>query len=137
MNKRIEEFRNALGLSQPKLGEILGVTRSSVCGWENGRRNISESVIKTILLQSWNGKYVSENWLRYGEGEMFRELPPHDEVAAVITHVLDDIGCENSMYTFVKEMLLVYESLDTPSKKALESYIDKVIERMHEKREEK
>lgn len=136
MYKRIEKFRKTIGFSQDKFGEALGVTRSSVCNWESGRRNISESVIKTILLKSWNGKYINENWLRSGKGEMFQEIPPHDEIAAAITNVLDDIGCENSMYTFVKEMLLVYEGLDATSKKALESYIDKVIDRMCEKREE-
>ena len=38
MNERIEELRSALGLSQDKFGEALGVTRTAVCAWENGRR---------------------------------------------------------------------------------------------------
>lgn len=54
-------------------------------------------------------------------------------MAAVISNVLEDINCENSIYTLVKEILLKYEKLDEKSKKVLENYVDDVISGITEK----
>lgn len=71
MNERIEELRNALGLSQDKFGESLGVTRTAVCAWENGRRGISEQTVISIC-REFN---VNRAWLVEGVGDMFTNLP--------------------------------------------------------------
>ena len=71
MNTRIEELRNALGLSQDKFGEALGVTRTAVCAWENGRRGISEQTIISVC-REFN---VNRAWLVEGVGDMFTNLP--------------------------------------------------------------
>lgn len=71
MNERIEELRNVLGLSQDKFGEALGVTRTAVCSWENGRRGVSEQTILSIC-REFN---VNRAWLVEGVGDMFTNLP--------------------------------------------------------------
>lgn len=71
MNNRIEELRKTLGLSQDKFGETLGVTRTAVCSWENGRRRISEQTIISIC-REFN---VNRAWLVEGVGDMFTNLP--------------------------------------------------------------
>lgn len=71
MNTRIEELRNTLGLSQDKFGEALGVTRTAVCAWENGRRGISEQTIISIC-RAFN---VNRAWLVEGIGDIFTNLP--------------------------------------------------------------
>lgn len=71
MNERIEELRNALGLSQDKFGESLGVTRTAVCAWENGRRGVSEQTVISIC-REFN---VNRAWLVEGVGDMFTNLP--------------------------------------------------------------
>ena len=38
ISKRIKEMRIRKGLSQQQLGEIIGVTKVSVCGYESGTR---------------------------------------------------------------------------------------------------
>ena len=38
ISKRIKEQRIKKGLSQQQLGEIIGVTKLSVCGYESGTR---------------------------------------------------------------------------------------------------
>jgi len=38
VGRRIKELRIKKGLSQQKLGEIIGVTKVSICGYENGSR---------------------------------------------------------------------------------------------------
>ncbi len=41
IGKRIKDMRIEKGLSQQELGELLGVTKVSVCGYENGTRTPS------------------------------------------------------------------------------------------------
>ena len=38
IGKRVKELRIKLGLSQQELGNAIGVTKVSVCGYENGSR---------------------------------------------------------------------------------------------------
>lgn len=71
MNKRIEELRNALNLSQDKFGKVLGVTRTAVCSWETGRRGITEQIIISIC-KEFN---VNRAWLVEGVGDMFTNIP--------------------------------------------------------------
>ena len=41
IGKRIKDMRIEKGLSQKELGDLLGVTKVSVCGYENGTRTPS------------------------------------------------------------------------------------------------
>lgn len=46
MGKRIHDMRKELNLSQEELGRELGVTRQTICKWENGEiKNINRSMI--------------------------------------------------------------------------------------------
>ena len=38
VGKRLKELRMQKGLSQQKLGDMIGVTKVSICGYENGTR---------------------------------------------------------------------------------------------------
>ena len=38
VGKRLKEIRTKKGLSQQKLGDMIGVTKVSICGYENGTR---------------------------------------------------------------------------------------------------
>lgn len=38
VGKRLKEIRMQRGLSQQKLGDMIGVTKVSICGYENGTR---------------------------------------------------------------------------------------------------
>lgn len=67
MSGRIRAVREALGLSQRKFGERLGVSRDVISNLEYGRVPPKE-----LLLQHICQLYgVNETWLRTGEGEMF------------------------------------------------------------------
>lgn len=136
--ERVKAIRKSdvINLTLEKFGERIGLKKGSLSQIENGVNALTDQTIKTICLQSWNGRYVNEDWLRKGEGEMFLDLPPEDEVAAAVSNILEDIGCENTIYTLLKSALLKYEQLDANSKRVLESYVDDVITDLHEKREE-
>lgn len=70
MNERIKILRKHLGLSGEKFGAKLCLTRMAISNIENGRYNLTEANIKSIC-REFN---VSEDWLRYGKGDMFNEL---------------------------------------------------------------
>lgn len=67
--ERIKELRKALKLSQTEFGKRLGVSRDVINNIENGRVELKEYLIKTIV-SVFN---VSADWLRTGEGEMKSE----------------------------------------------------------------
>lgn len=69
MNERIRELRNALGLSGAKFGERIGLTRMAISNMENGRYGITEANLLSIC-REFN---VNEDWLRTGEGDMFKK----------------------------------------------------------------
>lgn len=46
---RLRELRNAKGLNQSELGEMLGVSKSSICCYENGTRNPSLEIIIDLM----------------------------------------------------------------------------------------
>ncbi len=69
MNNRIKTIRKSLKLTQKDFAEKLGVKRNTVAQWEIGVNGLSDQVIKSIC-REFN---VNETWLRYGEGQIFKE----------------------------------------------------------------
>lgn len=133
MKDRIKEIRKYSKLTQVEFGEKIGVKGNTVTGYETGLRNPTDAVLRSICREF----RVNETWLRTGEGEMFQELPLEDEVAAAVSNVLDDINCDNSVYTLIKELLLKYDRLDPKSKKVIDEYADDIINGYIKKREER
>ena len=126
ISDRIKEIRKSLKLSQEEFGQILGVSRDVIGNIEYDRlkRPDQKEPIYKLICEKFN---VDETWLRTGEGEMFQEILPEDEIASAVSNVHEDVKCENTIYTLVKELLLKYEQLDTNSKKVINAYVDDVI----------
>ena len=87
MNERIKELRNALKMTMEKFGSALGVGKSAISDIEHGRNNVSAQLINSICKTNWDGKYVNEEWLRTGAGEMFVNIDIEDEIAAMIAKI--------------------------------------------------
>ncbi len=132
MNERIKLLRKLLNLTQDEFSSKIGLSRNFIAQIETGAKNPSDRTLSDICREF----KVNDLWLRTGEGDTFKELPPEDEVAAAVSNVLEDINCDNSVYTLVKEFLLKYERLDPRSRKVIEEYADDVIRGYLEKREE-
>lgn len=132
MNERIKKIRKTLGITQQEFANRLNIKRGAIANYEIGRNEPIDAVVSLICREF----SINEEWLRYGTGDMFKSLPLENEVAAAISNVLEDMNCENSIYTLVKEALLKYERLDSKSKKVLEDYVDDVVGGFTEKREE-
>jgi len=57
--KRLKELRKAKGLTQTELGDILGVSKSSICCYENGTRNPAlETIIDLMHLFGVSADYL-------------------------------------------------------------------------------
>ena len=68
-------------------GREVGVGKSAISDIENGRNNLSDQMINSICKTNWNGRYVNEQWLRTGEGEMFVRMDIEDEIASLIAQI--------------------------------------------------
>lgn len=84
MNNRIKQLREYLGKNQEKFGEELGLSRNYISLVENGQRNLSEQSFK-VLCSLYN---VNEDWLRTGEGKMFKSRTKNEEIVAFANSVM-------------------------------------------------
>lgn len=152
IGNRIKKLRKALDLTQTEFANRIGSVQNTVTGYESGRRNPSAPVI-ALICKEFN---VREEWLRQGEGEMFRPSPSDvlDEMAqkynlsnAAYVMIEKFIGLrpeiQNEIYGFFREVVTAIESGDIdPSAAAIgqDAAIhafseDRVIEMMKQARD--
>lgn len=101
MVKRLLEIRKKLGMNQTDFGAVIGVKQGTIAGYENGIRNPSDAVIKSICREF----HINEIWLRTGEGEM--EALPTDQDAARAFSLM-----ENAADPFMKMISMLIDSYD-------------------------
>lgn len=115
-NERVKEIRKALGLTLEKFGERIGVTRGSMSNIENGNRNLTEQMTKSIC-REFSVDYM---WLTTGEGEMF--IDTDDDFIERIDRIM--AGEDEARKNLFKFMLELSDediaALDRLMKKAIE-----------------
>jgi transcriptional regulator with XRE-family HTH domain len=79
VNERIKKLRKVLDLTQTEFGRRIGVKQNTVALIEGGRKTSDQTIF--AICREFN---VSEEWLRTGEGEMFRTRSRDEEIAAFI-----------------------------------------------------
>ena len=85
LHDRIKEARQALGLSQADFGSKVGIKQATVAGYESGTRTPLDAVI-TAICREFN---VNEEWLRTGEGEMFKPKSRNEELFEFVASVVE------------------------------------------------
>lgn len=70
-NQRIRKLRRELDLTQQEFAERIGVSRANIGKYETGISEPSAAVLSLICREF----DVREEWLRTGEGEMFKPKP--------------------------------------------------------------
>lgn len=85
MGERIKELRKALGLTQQEFSERIGVKRNTIAQYESGRNEPLDAVI-TLICRTYG---VSEEWLRTGEGAMFKPRSRNEELMEFTTTVAE------------------------------------------------
>lgn len=76
MNERIKKLRKVLDLTQQEFADRIGIKRNSFANYETGRNTPIDAIIVSIC-REFN---VNEDWLRYGEGDMFIKLSRKDQL---------------------------------------------------------
>lgn len=114
MKERLKLLRQALKLNQQEFADKIQVNRSTVAGYERGSTNLSERTIADICRVF----YVNEDWLRTGEGEMFRARNTTNEELALQVGKLLKTDDE-----FTKNLFLEYLKLPPEMKTLFEDFV--------------
>lgn len=135
INERFKEIRKKFHKTQDEWGSIIGISRNGICDIESGRRNVTEKHIKLLCSAPIDGKYINEEYLRTGEGKMFKELPEEDEVADIVSGLLED-GRNNPFYEIILEIILTYRELSPKSQEVLRDTSARLLENLRKKKED-
>ena len=113
--ERVKEIRKSLGLTLEKFGEKLGVKKGAISAIENNNRNLTEQMAKSIC-REYNVNY---DFLTYGDGEMFDDLPQT---------VIDELCAQYNLSDSEKAIIEMYVSLPEDFRQVIK---DKIIELLH------
>ncbi|SFS07950.1 helix-turn-helix domain-containing protein [Anaeromicropila populeti] len=116
INIRFKKLRKATKKSQEEFGKVVGIKKSGISNIENGLRDVTEQHIKFILL--WKDYHVSEDWLRFGTGNMFLEMNRNDQIVSWASKITRS---ENDK-TFANRFAYLLSELDEEDWIALEKF---------------
>lgn len=108
--ERIREVRKALGLTLEKFGEKLGVKKNTLSALERGVNGLTDQMAKAIC-REYN---VSYDYLIYGEGDPFDDLPQTVLDELCIQYELDDID---------RQIIDLYISLPKELRDKVKAYV--------------
>lgn len=112
--ERIKEVRKTLGLTLDKFGEKLGVKKAALSAIENGKRNLTEQMTISICREY----KVNYDYLTYGDGEMFEDLPET---------ILDELCIEYDLDNDDRDILNFYLGLPVDARDAIKKQIKKIF----------
>lgn len=113
--ERIRAIRQELGLTLEKFGEKLGVGRGAISAIEVGRRNLTDQMAKAIC-REYNVNY---DFLVYGDGEMFDDLPET---------ILDELCAQYNMDELDRSIVASYLQLSDVQRAAIKQYVQNLID---------
>ena len=131
ISDRIKVLRKELNMSRRIFGEKLGVSESVIVNiqYDRLRRPDQKEPLYMLICEKFN---VNEDWLRTGEGEMFEQIPEKDEVADIVSDLLEE---ENPLYDLILETMRTYKKLDYNSQKVICEFTKKLRKNLERKKE--
>lgn len=115
--KRVNEVRKSLGLTLEKFGEKLGVTKTTISRIEKGVNNLTDQMAISIC-REYNVNY---DYLMYGEGEMFDDLPQT---------IVDELCAQYDLNDFDKALVEMYVSLPAGSRERIKEYMKQLVKKV-------
>lgn len=115
--ERVNEVRKSLGLTLEKFGEKLGVTKTTVSRIEKGVNNLTDQMAISIC-REYNVNY---DYLMYGEGEMFDDLPQT---------IVDELCAQYDLNDFDKALVEMYVSLPAGSRERIKEYMKQLVKKV-------
>lgn len=131
--ERVKQIRKNKGMTLEKFGERVGVTKQTVSRIENGVNALTEQMLLSVCREF----DVNEQWLRTGEGEMFKERSPSEEIGYYVEDLLEYDGHGNPFYDMIIEMMKTYVELDEKSQAVIRGYFQTVSDGIHKKEEDR
>lgn len=128
--ERVKEVRKFRKMSMEQFGERLGVQKSAISKIEKGDRGLTEQMLKAIC-REFN---VNEEWLRTGDGDMPRKLSEEEEIADLVSDVLEN-GKNNEFYGIILEIIRTYNELSPGSQEVIKNFSKKLGENLSKKKE--
>lgn len=116
-SERVKEIRKTLDLTMEKFGEKLGVGKTAISNIESGNRNLTEQMSKAIC-REYNVNY---DYLMYGEGEMFDDLPQT---------IVDELCVQYGLNDFDKALVEMYVSLPAGSRERIKEYMKQLVKKV-------
>lgn len=114
--ERILEIRKSLNLTMDKFGEKLGVQKSAISKIEKDKVNLSDQMAKAIC-REYNVNY---DYLMYGEGEMFSDLP---------RTVLDELCRQYGLDDFDRSLVEMYIQFPKPLRDYLKNNLLDILKK--------
>ena len=92
MKNRIRTIRKNAGMTQQQFAERLGISRNTVATYETSSRIPIDAVIVSICREFG----VREEWLRTGQGDIYKELTPDLELSKWFGQILmeEEFSCK-------------------------------------------
>ena len=120
--ERIREVRKYLEMSQEEFGNKLGVSRDVIKNIELDRLKKPEQ--KEPLLKLICKEFgVNENWLRFGDGEMFQPHSTDEKLAGFMGALMK---CDDS--DPVKKLLIGFVELLPEEQEQMKELMKKILE---------
>lgn len=114
IGERIKELRKALGLTQTKFGDRIGLKQNSVALIETGRPTSDQTIF--AICREFR---VNEEWLRTGAGEMFVPTP---------ASIVDELAEEYHLCQEAQAMVEKFITLDPAAQLAVFDYMCAVVD---------
>lgn len=112
--ERVKEIRTSLSLTLEKFGEKLGVGKTAISKIEKNERSLTDQMLKSIC-REYNVNY---DYLMYGEGEMFSDLPKT---------VLDELCRQYGLDDFDRSLVELYIELPEDFRQLLKNKIREML----------
>lgn len=115
IGERIKLIRKDAGLTQAQFAEKLGTTQNVITNYERNSRNPSGPAINNIC-REFN---ISEDWLRTGEGDMYKPEPSSPLGDLVNVYNLDE---------FDQSLVMEYLKLSAEHRHVFKEYLQRVLD---------
>lgn len=118
IGERIKLARKELNKTQQEFADSIGLKRNTIANYEIGQVQPSDRTIADIC----RVHNVSEEWLRTGQGEMFVQISPDEELDYILGQI--DAGADETIVRIIR----AYWKLDEKEKAAVRKLIDNLTE---------
>ena len=115
--ERIKAIRKELGLTLEKFGEKLGVTKTTISRIEKGVNNLTDQMARSIC-REYNVDY---DYLMYGEGDMFTDLPKT---------IVDELCMQFDLVDFDRAVVEMYLDLPAELRQAIKAKVKDMVQKV-------